>query len=139
MRGEIVVTSEAYAAMIDHAIREAPLEAVGFLVGSRSGPAVCTRPLRIHGGGMSFLVDARDQYDAEREIVRERLRVSAIYHSHPNGSAKMSPLDEHFALGRREYQVVIALDRTRCIDVAAFRMTPRGPRPIGLRTTALGK
>ena len=98
------------AALIAHAERELPREAVGLLAGTdRCATMVCQ--LTNLAGDHAFLADPRTQYEAERRIARHGLSLLAIYHSHPAGSATMSELDVRFSRRRDVLHVVIALAR----------------------------
>jgi proteasome lid subunit RPN8/RPN11 len=99
-------------AMITHARRALPLEAVGMLGGS-GDRATLVRELTSLGGARHFLVDPRSQYEGERALRSLGLSLLAIYHSHPGGGATLSDIDIAFAARLPHLQVVIALARPR--------------------------
>lgn len=97
-------------AMVEHAHRALPLEAVGMLGGERDRASLVCELVSL-GTARHFLVDPRSQYEAERRIRAAHLAVLALYHSHPGGGAEMSEVDIAFASRLPMLQVVIALAR----------------------------
>jgi [CysO sulfur-carrier protein]-S-L-cysteine hydrolase len=132
-RGTSVLTIEsvAFQAMIRHAERETPREAVGMLAGDPSGIASRTLPLTNIAGPRAFLADPYSQYLAERRITAEGLNLIAIYHSHPDGGAHLSAADREFARLRDVINIVIAPAHRDCpLDVRGYRV--RGERVISV-------
>jgi proteasome lid subunit RPN8/RPN11 len=97
-------------AMLEHARRALPREAVGML-GGEGEVASLVCELESLGGSRHFLVDPRSQYEAERRISGAGLSVVAVYHSHPGGGATLSAVDIAFASRLPMLQIVIALAR----------------------------
>ena len=108
-------------AMIDHAARAFPDEAVGILggIGSdvRSHVAL---PNAVRG--KRFLADPYAQFRAIRQFAAEGFEALAVYHSHPRGGLTLSSLDLEFARHLPYLQLVIAIGRTHtsAIEIAAF-------------------
>jgi [CysO sulfur-carrier protein]-S-L-cysteine hydrolase len=116
---------------VAHARANLPNEAVGLLVGSTGRPsaAIALPNVAPHG---EFLVDPYAQYLAERRIRGEGARLLAIYHSHPRGGTRLSPLDVKFGRERPCLHVVIAIDREKLGEerVAAYAIDGTDVRPV---------
>jgi proteasome lid subunit RPN8/RPN11 len=96
------------AQMLAHADRALPNECVGFLAGVGMDVTFVI-PLPNSRGSRSFFVEPYDQYLGEKRIKDARLKLIAIYHSHPGGCACLSETDLHFADRWDCIQVVIAI------------------------------
>lgn len=130
------VGSATFQAMLRHVEREKPREAVGMLAGDSSGIASLTLPLANIAGPGAFLADPYSQYLAESRISAERLRLVAIYHSHPDGSAYLSAADREFASLRDVINIVIAPAHGDCpLDARAYRVQGDGVVSVALRVT----
>jgi proteasome lid subunit RPN8/RPN11 len=120
----IRLTTAVYNSMVQHARAMLPSEAVGLLGGLMSDYATYSIPLPNRAGPYTFLADPFAQFQAERELAHLGLRLLAIYHSHPDGSAQLSQLDFVFARKRACFQIVIALHRPYLSgeEVRAYRV-----------------
>jgi len=93
----LLIPAPLYDQMIAHATRGLPREVVGLLGGSLDGQVARVCPLRNIAGSKAFFADPYAQYQAERALRDSNLVTLAIYHSHPEGSATLSPDDLAFA------------------------------------------
>jgi [CysO sulfur-carrier protein]-S-L-cysteine hydrolase len=119
----LALASGVRDAMLDHARRALPVEAVGMLGGERGRASLVCELVNL-GGSRHFLVDPRSQYEAERRISGAGLSVLAIYHSHPGGGAALSEVDVAFASRLPMLQIVIALARPHLpgCELRAYRV-----------------
>lgn len=125
------IAASVHAAMLAHCRRDLPSEAVGLLSG-RGGaveridelPNIAPPP----HDRRAFLADPYRQFLAERAIAAAGMRPIAVYHSHPDGGAALSPEDLAVLGPRPLLQVVIALspDNFCCAVVRVFRAEPAG-------------
>ena len=125
------IAASVHAAMLAHCRRDLPREAVGLLSGRGSAveridelPNIAPPP----HDRRAFLADPYRQFLAERGIAAAGMRPIAVYHSHPDGGAALSP-EDLTALGPRPWlQVVVALSSANsgCPVVRVFRRGPAG-------------
>jgi proteasome lid subunit RPN8/RPN11 len=119
----LTVGSAAFQAMLHHAEQEQPREAVGMLAGHFPWLASLALPLVNLAGPAAFLADPYTQYLAEKRMSAEKLRLLAIYHSHPDGGARLSAVDREFARLRDIVHIVIAPAQGGCpLDTQAYRV-----------------
>jgi proteasome lid subunit RPN8/RPN11 len=70
--------------MVDHALREAPMECCGILAGKGKTVSRKYEMRNANESRISYLMAPEEQLEVFREIEKERLDMVAIYHSHPN-------------------------------------------------------
>jgi proteasome lid subunit RPN8/RPN11 len=131
----IRLTSGVHDAMLDHALNAVPAEAVGLLGGDVEGHATHGIPVLNRGGAYTFLADPFAQFQAEQRLKALKLRLLAVYHSHPGGGAQLSPLDLVFARRRGCLQIVIALRRPHTMqeEMRAYRLVEDTPVEVEVR------
>ena len=93
MPAELLIPRTFHDAMVDHCVREAPLECCGLLGGV--APTVGSiYPLRNASASETrYDADARDLIEAVGKIRESRTEILAIYHSHPRWEAVPSRTD----------------------------------------------
>ena len=100
----VVISRQAFEAMIAQAEREFPFECCGFIIGDASDevrpirniqnekhaadPALFQRDART-----AYLMEPREQLAVLQEIDRRKLKLKAVYHSHPDHGAYFSATD----------------------------------------------
>lgn len=98
----ISITDDVLAAISDHACADHPAEACGLLLGP-DGPqdgvqvidGFVASPNQVEGEGFDrFEIDPGLHLRTRRELRGTGRRVVGLYHSHPNGSALASAVDE---------------------------------------------
>jgi proteasome lid subunit RPN8/RPN11 len=82
--GPLAIPEDILAAMIDHCLRERPLECCGILGGKP--PVVSSiHPLRnIDASSVRYSADPRELIDAHIWLRERHAEILAIYHSHPH-------------------------------------------------------
>jgi len=122
---------------VAHARANLPNEAVGLLVGSTGRPTAAI-PLPNVARRGEFLADPYAQFLAERRIRDEGAQLLAIYHSHPRGGTRLSPLDVKFGRERPCLHVVIAIDPAKLGEerVAAYAIDSTDVRPVTVEIVA---
>ena len=79
----LYLTKKIVKEMIDHAGREAPLEACGILAGGE-GRAEKYYPMRnVDESNTTFFMEPMEQIKVMKEIRNLNLEMVAIFHSHP--------------------------------------------------------
>lgn len=119
----IDVRREIRGAVVADALRAAPRECCGLLIG-RGEEIVCAVPVpnRARGAGR-YRVDPR-MHLAWQRLLRDtvpRLEVAGAYHSHPGGPARPSARDVAEAHDPRWIHVIVGLGR-RGRRLGAFRI-----------------
>jgi adenylyltransferase/sulfurtransferase len=100
----VVISQQAFEAMAAQAEREFPFECCGFIIGDTSDevrpirniqnekhaadPAMFQRDART-----AYLMEPREQLAVLQEIDRRKLKLKAVYHSHPDHEAYFSATD----------------------------------------------
>jgi [CysO sulfur-carrier protein]-S-L-cysteine hydrolase len=112
-----------HAAIIDHAMREAPRECCGIIAG-RDGVAVRLYETRnVALGNRLYEIDPAQLIDLEfREFPAEGVELVAIYHSHPESPAYPSATDVELAFWPDALFLICSLaDRYRP-EIRGFRI-----------------
>jgi proteasome lid subunit RPN8/RPN11 len=102
--GTVIISRQAFETMMAQAEREFPFECCGFILGDASDevrpirniqnekhaadPATFQRDART-----AYLMDPREQLAVLQEIDRRKLKLKAVYHSHPDHEAYFSATD----------------------------------------------
>lgn len=100
----VVISRQAFETITVQAEREFPFECCGFIIGDASDEARPIRniqnekhaadPLRFQRDARTaYLMDAREQLAVLQEIDRSKLKLKAVYHSHPDHEAYFSSTD----------------------------------------------
>ena len=105
----LTIVKPAYAAMVAHAIKDAPIEACGYL-GHKDGIIVKHFELEnMDGSGVHFTFSPQEQFDTMRAMRSLGLRPGAVYHSHPTTPARPSEEDKKLAIDPGISYVIISL------------------------------
>lgn len=89
----IILSDQLYQQIHLHLIHALPMEAVGIVGGLPDGLARLVIEMPNLAGPHEFFADPFAQYQAERRISSEGLKVIAIYQSHPEGGTDLSDAD----------------------------------------------
>lgn len=107
------VPTGVHAAMIEHALGEAPLECCGLLAGRIRGEAGVVEmryPLVNEAASpVEFVSESRGMFDAMRDVDRRQLRVLAVYHSHPASPPVPSRTDLERSYSPDVVNVIVSL------------------------------
>ena len=86
------------AAIIDHAMREAPRECCGIIAGRNGVPMQLYETRNVAAGNQLYEIDPAQLIDLEfRELPAQETEIVAIYHSHPVSQAFPSATDVELA------------------------------------------
>jgi adenylyltransferase/sulfurtransferase len=100
----VMISRQAFETMTAQAEREFPFECCGFIIGDASDEV---RPIRNiqnekhaadpvmfqRDARTAYLIDPKEQLAVLQEIDRRKLKLKAVYHSHPNHAAYFSATD----------------------------------------------
>jgi [CysO sulfur-carrier protein]-S-L-cysteine hydrolase len=152
----VTIRKASFDQIVAQAEREFPFECCGFIIGGGAvhgdgtgngdGVVEDVRPItniqnRMHAedpiafardARTAFLMEPREHLAVMNEIDRRRLRLSAVYHSHPDHDAYFSATDRaqacSFDPGEPDYPdtvyIVISVRGARFARAAAFRWNP---------------
>jgi proteasome lid subunit RPN8/RPN11 len=109
MAAELRITPEALAEIVAHAREALPDEACGYL-GERDGAV--GRVVRMTNAEKSptrFSLLPEEQFAAVRLLRAEGVSLRGVYHSHPDGPARLSAEDRRLAFDESLSYVVVSL------------------------------
>ena len=95
--------------MVDHALREAPLECCGILAGKGRTVRRMYVTRNADGSRTSYLMPPEEQLEVFREMEKEGLDMVAIYHSHPHTIPFPSESDVRLAFYPDVAYIIISL------------------------------
>ncbi len=132
----VVLPAAVRQAIVDHAMRDRPLECCGLLVG-REGSVTAAIPMRnVEASPTRFRLDDREHIELRRSLrlLSPPQQIVGVYHSHPDGPARLSPVDIAEAHYPGWLHVVVGLvgGRTR---VRGFSIEADRVRPVRLRAS----
>ena len=137
-RESVLVTPAVLAAMVEHAVREAPRECCGLLVGGRfrideSVPAtnIATEPSR-------FLIDPAEHISLNRRLRRTGRDVVGVYHSHPSHPPVPSPRDVADAHYPEFLHIIVSLVGDPETRIRGYRIREGSVTEVALRATSAG-
>ena len=106
--------------MVNHALREAPLECCGILAGKGRTVRRMYEMRNADESRTTYLMAPEEQLEVFREIEKERLNMVAIYHSHPHTIPFPSERDVRLAFYPNIAYVIISLKAGKT-SVKGFR------------------
>ncbi len=107
--------------IIEHARKEAPIEACGYLA-ALDGVIVRHYELKnIDQSPEHFSFDPQDQFSVVRDARSQGLEVCAVYHSHPASPARPSEEDIRLAYDPSLSYVIVSLSGGQA-DVKSFKI-----------------
>jgi len=107
--------------MVNHALREAPLECCGILAGKGRTVRRMYEMRNTDGSRTTYLMPPEEQLEVFREIEKEGLDMVAIYHSHPHTIPFPSERDVRLAFYPEVAYIIISLKEGRT-SVKGFRI-----------------
>lgn len=115
------IKREIIKEIVEHARKEAPIEACGYLA-KENGVIVKTFKLtNVDKSKEHFSFDPKEQFASLRQARQERLEISAVYHSHPATPARPSDEDIELAYDPNLIYVIVSLAE-RVPEVKGFRI-----------------
>ena len=112
-------------AVSDHAMRDAPRECCGVLIGSGETVTEIAAAQNIAEGPTRFLINPQDHLDAIRRARQRGLQVLGFYHSHPHSSAVPSETDRAEANYPDHLYLIVGL-AAASPEIRLFRLTTDG-------------
>lgn len=113
-----------YEKIIEHARREMPLEACGYLGGNERTVLEVYSLTNIDKSGEHFSFDPKEQFEAVLAMRKKKQRAVAVYHSHPETPARPSQEDIRLAFDPEIIHVIVSLAAAEP-EVRAFRIVKK--------------
>lgn len=112
----LYMTKADYEKILDHCMRELPMEACGLIGGVKEGDAQYVKRVylltNVDRNAAHFSMEPAEQFAAIRDMRARGLEMLGNFHSHPKTSAKLSGEDIRFASdGSLVYLVLSLADR----------------------------
>jgi proteasome lid subunit RPN8/RPN11 len=129
----VAISRSVRRAMLAHARRERPRECCGLLVGDRDGVRYAVAMANIAPGNTRYRVDDRAHLELRRSLrtFAPALEILGVYHSHPAGSADVSPTDIAESMYPDWIYVIVGLEPRPA--VRAFRIRKSAARELRIR------
>ncbi len=105
IRIEKIVVEE----MIDHALKDRPNEACGYLGGEDGTVVAAYRMKNIDESGEHFSLDPREQFAVVKTMRENGQKPAAVYHSHPATPARPSAEDLRLAVDPDITYIIVSL------------------------------
>lgn len=118
-------------ALIEHALREAPNECCGLLIGKGVTVSECHPARNKVASETRFQINPADHFVAIRKARAAGLEVVGAYHSHPNSAAVPSPSDVAEASDGAPVMVIVSLLPPAPV-VRAFLLEKTGSKELRL-------
>jgi [CysO sulfur-carrier protein]-S-L-cysteine hydrolase len=111
------------AAIIDHAMRDAPRECCGIIAGRGGVPMRLYQTRNVAAGNRLYEIDPAQLIDLEfRELPAQGSEIVAIYHSHPASPAYPSATDVELAFWPDAVFLICSLANREQPEVRGFRI-----------------
>jgi len=125
----LVFLQSAYTKMINHCIKDKPLEACGLLSGKKKMVQTCWPMVNILHSQNEFEIDIQQIQVGFHKMKEKGEQLVGIYHSHPTTPPYPSPNDIIYADYPEESYVIISLCKT-IPEVRCFHIIDRQVYPI---------
>jgi len=108
--------------ILNHARSDAPIEACGYLAGTKSLISQAYPLSNIDKSAEHFSFSPKEQFSTLRQARNEGIEIRGVYHSHPNSPARPSPEDIKLAFDPELIYVIVSLAAEGPGAVRAFRI-----------------
>lgn len=120
---QFLLPSEMRAAIVEHALRDAPRECCGIIAGSAGVPTRLYQTRNIAEGNRLYEIDPAELIELEfRDLPKHGIEIVAIYHSHPESPAYPSATDVELAYWPDAVYVICSLLDAAAPTIRAFRI-----------------
>jgi len=119
---KLEIPENIFSDMVAQARAQAPIEACGILAGGNGRVEKLYKMTNAERRRDHFMMEPAEQFAAAKEIRSARLKMLAIYHSHPETPARPSAEDMRFALTPGMIYVIVSLQGNNGPVVKGFQM-----------------
>ena len=110
--------------LVQHARREIPYEACGYLAGTDTEVKQVFLMTNVDKSSQHFSFYPKEQFDVLKKAGTSGLDLIAVYHSHPETPARPSPEDIKLAYDPNISYVIISLANKK-LDIRSFKINKR--------------
>lgn len=111
----IYILKSEYEKIVEQGKREFPLECCGYLAGVKEGENVVIKEAislrNIDESSEHFSMDAKEQFNAIREIRSKEMVLIGNYHSHPYTPSRPSEEDKRLAFDPNAVYGILSLEK----------------------------
>jgi proteasome lid subunit RPN8/RPN11 len=120
---EFHLPEQMHAAIVDHAVRDAPRECCGIIAGRDGVPMRLYETRNVAEGNRFYEIDPAQLIDLEfRELPAHDAEIVAIYHSHPESPAYPSATDVELAYWPDAVFLICSLANRDRPEIRGFRI-----------------
>jgi proteasome lid subunit RPN8/RPN11 len=120
---EFRLSEQMRAAIVDHAIRDAPRECCGIIAGREGVPIQLYETRNVAAGNRFYEIDPAQLIELEfRELPAQDAEIVAIYHSHPESPAFPSATDVELAYWPDAVFLICSLADRERPEIRGFRI-----------------
>ena len=105
----MILGARTLEGIIAHAKRDAPIEACGYLIGTKNRVARHVPMTNTDRSTEHFSLDPKEQFAVVKAARKEGLVLTGIYHSHPASPARLSAEDIRLASDPALVYVIVSL------------------------------
>jgi len=106
---QLVIPRHLLDKVISHCHEVYPNEACGILAGKEGVVQKVYKMKNTENSPVSYMMNPKEQFTVMKEIRKEGLDLTAIYHSHPDLDAYPSPRDVKLAFYSESVYVIVSL------------------------------
>lgn len=103
------IPEKIYDEIIEHAKKDAPLEACGYLAGLKNEVEEIYQLKNIDQSEEHFSFDPKEQFEVLKDARAKGLTLVAVYHSHPKSPARPSGEDHKLAFDPNLIYLIVSL------------------------------
>ena len=129
--GLVKIIKSVITEMVNHAKKESPLEACGYLCAARGVVVASYALTNIDKSNEHFSFDPKEQFSVVKDARAKGLEICAVYHSHPASPARPSLEDIKLAHDPNVSYVIVSLADGQ-EEVKAFSIKNNVVAPIDL-------
>ena len=128
----IRISARVRQKIIEHARRDAPIEACGYLVGRRNSVIEFIPMRNSDNSPEHYSFDPEEQFKVLKKVREQGLDVIGAYHSHPKTPARMSEEDIRLAYDTSISYVIVSLADI-FVDIRSFRINNDKVKEVKLK------
>ena len=117
-----IIAKSVLREMVEAAYEVAPFEACGLLAGTASRATKCYVLTNADASAEHFSMLPEEQFTAVKDMRRNGLQMTAIWHSHPASPARMSEEDMRLAYTSDVLYVIVSLAEPGVPHTCAFEV-----------------
>jgi proteasome lid subunit RPN8/RPN11 len=132
----LVLSRDQAQQILDHALREAPLECCGLLIGTENEVRHVVEARNELASATRYRIESRDHFAALRRARAEGLQIIGGYHSHPRSAPEPSATDLTEAWPELFYLIVSLAAEHTAAPLKAWRLAGGNFVEVSLVTSA---